>query len=143
MKRRSSTFKTDGGLTKAGVSGLTSKKKANSRANSSSSSSLLLSFEHVKKHHDYMADNEWIHTGYRAPTGFWGTLFSLFSFHNETINVWSHLIGALYFLASFFLIVYEILFGGLSSSIITNSTDTTATSPTTLYQIFTYGPGCV
>lgn len=139
MKRRSSTFKTDGGLTKAGVSGLTSKKKANSRATSSSSSSnLLLSFEHVKEHHDYMADNEWIHSGYRAPTGFWGTLFSLFSFHNETINVWSHLIGALYFLASFFFLVYEILFGGLSSSSkITNSTVTTTTSPTTLYQIFT------
>jgi adiponectin receptor len=80
-----------------------------------SSTLSLLSFDHLKEHHDYMADNEWIMTGYRPPSTFWGTFGSLFSIHNETMNVWSHLIGALYFLASFVLIVFEILFGSLSS----------------------------
>ena len=114
---------------------------------SSSSSGALLSFDHVKEHHDYMADNEWIHTGYRAPSGFWQTLFSLFSFHNETINVWSHLIGAVYFLASFFLIVYEISFGGLSSSsspfIDTNSTTTLTSTSTSFFQLFTLNTSTV
>ena len=47
----------------------------------------------------YARDNEYILKGYRI--GFTTTrriLKSLFMCHNETINVWSHLIGAVYFL---------------------------------------------
>jgi len=84
-----------------------------------SSTLSLLSFDNLKEHHDYMADNEWIMTGYRPPSSFWGTFGSLFSIHNETMNVWSHLIGAVYFLASFVLIVFEIFFGSLSSTVTT------------------------
>jgi hypothetical protein len=43
---------------------------------------------------DYLKDNEFIKTGYRANTGFRGSLRSLFSLHNESGNVWTHLLGA-------------------------------------------------
>jgi adiponectin receptor len=49
---------------------------------------------------------EWLTTGYYLETGWrvnfnsWGKAFrSLFMIHNETVNVWSHLLGALFFLA--------------------------------------------
>ena len=43
---------------------------------------------------DYLKDNEFIVTGYRADIGVWGSLKSLFRVHNESGNVWTHLIGA-------------------------------------------------
>ena len=53
---------------------------------------------------------DWITTGYYLETGWrinfnsWGKAFrSLFMLHNETVNVWSHLCGALFFL---FMIIY-------------------------------------
>ena len=45
-----------------------------------------------------MLDNEDIHTGYRI--GFntkWDIIKSLFMMHNESVNVWSHLLGVLIF----------------------------------------------
>lgn len=47
----------------------------------------------------YMVDNEYIWTGYRI--GFntkRKILRTLFMVHNESINVWSHLLGAFFFL---------------------------------------------
>lgn len=41
----------------------------------------------------YLQDNEFIRTGYRAELSLAQCLMSLFSVHNETGNVWSHLIG--------------------------------------------------
>lgn len=43
---------------------------------------------------EYLKDNEYIVTGYRADTGFLGSLKSLFRLHNESGNVWTHLCGA-------------------------------------------------
>lgn len=43
---------------------------------------------------EYLRDNEYIYTGYRAETGFRGSLRSLFTLHNESGNVWTHLLGA-------------------------------------------------
>lgn len=43
---------------------------------------------------DYLRDNEFIVASYRADTGFWGALRSLFRVHNETGNIWTHLCGA-------------------------------------------------
>lgn len=54
----------------------------------------------------YSKDNKHIHQGYRI--GFEtskGTLKSLFMIHNETVNIWSHLIG---FVIMFFLI-FEVI----------------------------------
>ena len=36
---------------------------------------------------------QFITTGYRVEYGFWETLRSLFGLHNETGNVWTHLLG--------------------------------------------------
>lgn len=42
---------------------------------------------------DFLKDNEFITSGYRANSSFSNALRSLFQIHNETGNVWTHLIG--------------------------------------------------
>eukprot|EP00892_Ulva_mutabilis_P011898 jgi/Ulvmu1/9080/UM005_0175.1 len=46
---------------------------------------------------DYLRDNEYIVTGYRANTGVLGGLKSLFRVHNESGNIWTHLLGFAFF----------------------------------------------
>lgn len=42
----------------------------------------------------YMVTNKWILNGYRINYDSWlVTLKSLFQVHNETVNVWTHLLG--------------------------------------------------
>jgi len=49
-----------------------------------------------------MCHNEYIKTGYRINfNSYWKLTKSLFMLHNETINVWTHLLGLIIF---FFLI---------------------------------------
>ncbi|KAK9078783.1 hypothetical protein SSX86_002841 [Deinandra increscens subsp. villosa] len=55
----------------------------------------LLSFEELP---EYMKDNEFILNHYRADWPLKQALFSLFHWHNETLNVWTHLIGFIVFL---------------------------------------------
>ncbi|KAD6795030.1 hypothetical protein R6Q59_021065 [Mikania micrantha] len=55
----------------------------------------LLSFEELP---EYMKDNEFILNHYRANWPLKQALFSLFHWHNETLNVWTHLIGFIVFL---------------------------------------------
>ncbi len=51
---------------------------------------------------EYLQDNEFITTGYRIEhTSCCSATKSLFTCHNETVNVWSHLIGAVAFTALF------------------------------------------
>lgn len=45
---------------------------------------------------DYLRDNEYIYTGYRVHTGVLGAFKSVFRIHNESGNVWTHLLGTLY-----------------------------------------------
>ena len=40
-----------------------------------------------------LQDNEYITTGYRVEMSYWETIKSLFGLHNETGNIWTHLIG--------------------------------------------------
>lgn len=47
---------------------------------------------------EYMKDNEFILNYYRANWPLKQALFSLFHWHNETLNVWTHLIGFIVFL---------------------------------------------
>lgn len=42
---------------------------------------------------EYLRDNEYIYTGYRVHTGVLGSFKSLFRIHNESGNVWTHLLG--------------------------------------------------
>ena len=52
----------------------------------------------------FLQDNEFIHNGYLINTNTYSKIFkSLFICHNETVNIWSHLLGALFFI---FLIWY-------------------------------------
>jgi len=46
---------------------------------------------------EYMQFNEFIRSGYRANFSWEMCLKSLFQMHNETGNIWSHLLGALLF----------------------------------------------
>ncbi|KAJ9610334.1 hypothetical protein H2200_005111 [Cladophialophora chaetospira] len=46
----------------------------------------------------WQRDNEHILTSYRAPSNSWrGSVASIFALHNETVNIYSHLFGALLF----------------------------------------------
>ncbi|KAK9947504.1 hypothetical protein M0R45_003126 [Rubus argutus] len=47
---------------------------------------------------EYMKDNEFILNYYRADWPVLEALFSVFRWHNETLNVWTHLIGFVLFL---------------------------------------------
>ena len=49
-------------------------------------------YHHLPKE---LQDNEYITTGYRVELGFWDSVKSLFGLHNETGNIWTHLIGTL------------------------------------------------
>lgn len=53
----------------------------------------------------YQVDNEYVKTGYRVNYhSAWDVFMSSFKCHNETFNIWSHLIGAL--VSLILLIVY-------------------------------------
>lgn len=53
----------------------------------------------LDQHHDFLNDNEFIVRGYRLNFSSIGRIFrSLFMCHNESMNVWSHLLGAIVFL---------------------------------------------
>lgn len=45
--------------------------------------------------------NPFILTGYRDKTTFFGCLKSVLLLHNETINIWSHLLGFAFFVGIF------------------------------------------
>lgn len=55
----------------------------------------LLSFHQLP---EYMKDNEFIVNYYRADWPLKQAFFSLFRWHNETLNVWTHLLGFVLFL---------------------------------------------
>eukprot|EP00252_Welwitschia_mirabilis_P011760 TRINITY_DN2617_c0_g1_i4.p1 TRINITY_DN2617_c0_g1~~TRINITY_DN2617_c0_g1_i4.p1 ORF type:complete len:419 (-),score=50.33 TRINITY_DN2617_c0_g1_i4:239-1495(-) len=48
---------------------------------------------------DYLRDNEYILRYYRAEWPMKQVLLSMFTIHNETLNVWTHLVGFLIFLS--------------------------------------------
>lgn len=54
----------------------------------------------VGKIHDapeFLRDNEYIHNGYRINfNSYWNIFKSLFVLHNEFVNVWSHILGAIF-----------------------------------------------
>ncbi|XP_047951003.1 heptahelical transmembrane protein ADIPOR1-like [Salvia hispanica] len=71
------------------------KAKTNKRIDDDGKKYRLLSFNELP---DYMKDNEYILDYYRANWPLKEALFSLFRWHNETLNVWTHLLGFLLFM---------------------------------------------
>lgn len=68
----------------------------------------LLSWDDI---HPWQQDNAYILTGYRqASSSYRGSFASLSYVHNETVNIWSHLLGAIAFLllaaAGVFVVVF-------------------------------------
>jgi len=50
---------------------------------------------------DYLFDNPFVVTGYRIPPmSFRNAAFTLFTWHNETLNIWTHMFGLVWFLVS-------------------------------------------
>ncbi|KAJ0973672.1 hypothetical protein J5N97_015637 [Dioscorea zingiberensis] len=56
----------------------------------------LVDFDYLP---NYLKDNEFILSYYRSEWPWKQTFLSLFSIHNETLNIWTHLIGFFIFLA--------------------------------------------
>lgn len=48
--------------------------------------------------HPWLADNKYLTTGYRKDFNFSLSLRSLFMKHNEVMNIWTHLVGAIIFI---------------------------------------------
>ncbi|KAJ0395681.1 hypothetical protein P43SY_002474 [Pythium insidiosum] len=62
--------------------------------------SKLHSFERLHEEgFAYLADNSYIHSGYRLHYSVRECFLSLFELHNETLNVWTHMVGSFIFLA--------------------------------------------
>jgi adiponectin receptor len=61
----------------------------------------------------YLADNSYIHGGYRLHYSFRDCFYSLFELHNETLNVWTHMVGSLIFVS---LLIYLIAYNHFSVS---------------------------
>lgn len=56
--------------------------------------SQLLHINHIP---DHLKDNEFVLTGWRQESNVWHALKSMFEWHNETLNIWTHFIGFIYF----------------------------------------------
>lgn len=56
-----------------------------------------LRYLHIDEVPAYIRDNEFIKSGYRWGSSYKDNWKSLFKIHNETVNIWTHLLGAAYF----------------------------------------------
>ena len=64
---------------------------------------------HVKNAPHYLIDNEYIQNGYRINFNSHGEIWkSLFMLHNESVNVWSHLIGVALFIILLFWTIFAL-----------------------------------
>ena len=60
----------------------------------------LGSIDDARTQHEWLVYNEHIHSGYRINYHSWNILFrSIWQCHNETTNIWSHLLGVVAFVA--------------------------------------------
>lgn len=57
---------------------------------------------------DYLRDNEFLLSYYRADFSYGQAFSSLFKWHNETVNIWTHLLGFVFFLVLTLFGAYEL-----------------------------------
>lgn len=63
-----------------------------------------------KEQPEWLGDNRFLHCGHRRPTySFLICTRSIFQLHNETVNIWTHLIGGFYFAHLCFQLYHSIL----------------------------------
>ena len=75
--------------------------KSDAKTRFSSNHAYLLSYEELP-HYRKLQENIYIKQGYHPPPKNWIELWNLlWSIHSETINIWSHMMGALLFLYFF------------------------------------------
>ncbi|KAG9508714.1 Adiponectin receptor protein, partial [Fragariocoptes setiger] len=61
-----------------------------------------------KQQPEWLCDNQYIHCGHRKPTNsFLVCTRSIFQLHNETVNIWTHLIAGFYFAHLCLQIIYS------------------------------------
>lgn len=85
------TLETEAKLTKRRVpSKLEKISKAEKRKKEERVGARLVNFEDAP---EYMKDNQYILTGYRVDHSAWQCVKSIFALHNETGNIWTHLVG--------------------------------------------------
>ncbi|KAJ3708088.1 hypothetical protein LUZ61_011793 [Rhynchospora tenuis] len=78
---------------------------------------------------EYMKENEFILNHYRCEWPLTKAFFSLFSWHNETLNIWTHLLGFLLFLTltllhlSYYIPQVADFLGHISGSIATSAVE--------------------
>jgi hypothetical protein len=74
----------------------------------------ILNAEYVKVKHlksDTMGqvfENPYLLSGYRANFGMIDCIWSMFQWHNDTINVWSHLLGTFLFISFVVLMIIQV-----------------------------------
>ena len=63
----------------------------------------------IDQYREDMRDNEYLLTGYRCHYDTWRGIWStLFMCHNETVNVWSHLLGCIGFVVAIMFVAFGI-----------------------------------
>lgn len=80
-----------------------------------------------RKQWKYLISSKYLRRGYRAGQGAWDAFLSLFWWHNETMNIWTHLLPALFFVylivaAPFAAQMSSTPFTGLTSALTANGT---------------------
>jgi hypothetical protein len=79
--------------------------KSTNSDSSSESSPKTARIGRIEEAPDYIWLNPFITRGYRLNHTFYDAVKSLFTIHNESINIWSHFLGAIFFMCCIFYLV--------------------------------------
>ncbi|KAG8347717.1 adiponectin receptor protein 1 [Trypanosoma vivax] len=77
---------------------------------------------------DHLVDNRNIFTGYRMNYTTRMCISSMFALHNETFNIWTHLVGFFIFIVVIFIFFYMVFFPALFTQIADSDEDGNATT---------------
>ena len=72
---------------------------------------LHVQVKHLKVSHSVMFENPYLLSGYRANFGMSDCFWSMFQWHNDTVNVWSHLLGTILFISFVVIMIVQVGLG--------------------------------